>query len=136
MTLDELLAYTIPPDSRDRGTLWVRSACALVSTPAFGQARKGKPAPAPVATAPQKVDEEYTRLIKEYLKDPADCPGPGAERLLSFLPRLICEFKSIMKMRIHLVADARTGAHAGWGAGAPSRRGKPEEKRTLEAMAT
>jgi hypothetical protein len=42
-------------------------ACALVSAPAFGQARKGEPAPAP---APQKVDKEYTRLIKEYLQDP------------------------------------------------------------------
>src|ERR1017187_2235565 len=43
---------------------------ALVSGPAFGQARKGKPAPAPAAAAPQKIDEEYTRLIKEYLQDP------------------------------------------------------------------
>jgi len=38
---------------------------ALASGPAFGQARKGKPAP-----APQKIDEEYTKLIKEYLQDP------------------------------------------------------------------
>jgi hypothetical protein len=45
-------------------------ACALVSAPAFGQARKGKPATAPDAAAPQKIDEEYTRLIKEYLQDP------------------------------------------------------------------
>ena len=45
-------------------------ACALVSGPAFGQARKGKPAPAPAAPAPQKIDEEYTKLIKEYLQDP------------------------------------------------------------------
>src|ERR1039457_6642713 len=43
---------------------------ALVSGPAFGQAKKGKPAPAPAAAAPQKIDEEYTRLIKEYLQDP------------------------------------------------------------------
>jgi hypothetical protein len=43
---------------------------ALVSGPAFGQAKKGKPAPAPAAPAPQKIDEEYTKLIKEYLQDP------------------------------------------------------------------
>ena len=43
---------------------------ALVSGPAFGQAKKGKPASAPAATAPQKIDEEYTKLIKEYLQDP------------------------------------------------------------------
>ena len=45
-------------------------ACALVSAPAFGQARKGKLAPAPAAAAPQQIDEEYTRLIKQYLQDP------------------------------------------------------------------
>ncbi len=45
-------------------------ACSLVSGPAFGQSRKGKPAPAPAAPAQQKIDEEYTRLIKEYLQDP------------------------------------------------------------------
>ncbi|HEY1338966.1 MAG TPA: M14 family zinc carboxypeptidase, partial [Bryobacteraceae bacterium] len=34
-------------------------------------AKKGaKPAPAAAAAAPQKLDEEYTRLIKEYLQDP------------------------------------------------------------------
>src|ERR1700761_5315478 len=36
-------------------------------------AKKGKPSPAPAAataSAPQKVDEEYTKLIKEYLQDP------------------------------------------------------------------
>jgi hypothetical protein len=43
---------------------------ALVSGPAFGQAKKGKPAPAAAAPAPQKIDEEYTKLIKEYLQDP------------------------------------------------------------------
>ncbi|MCX6629402.1 MAG: M14 family zinc carboxypeptidase [Candidatus Solibacter sp.] len=43
---------------------------ALASGPAFGQAKKGKPAPPPAAPAPQKIDEEYTRLIKEYLQDP------------------------------------------------------------------
>ena len=43
-------------------------ACALVTGPVFGQAKKAKPAPA--APAPQKIDEEYTRLINEYLQDP------------------------------------------------------------------
>ena len=43
---------------------------ALVSGPAFGQAKKGKPASATAAPAPQKIDEEYTKLIKEYLQDP------------------------------------------------------------------
>ena len=43
-------------------------ACALVTGPVFGQAKKAKPAPA--APAPQKIDEEYTKLIKEYLQDP------------------------------------------------------------------
>ena len=43
-------------------------ACALVTGPAFGQTKKAKPAPA--APAPQKIDEEYTKLIKEYLQDP------------------------------------------------------------------
>jgi hypothetical protein len=37
----------------------------------FGQAaKKGKPAAAPASPAPQKLDEEYTKLIKEYLQDP------------------------------------------------------------------
>src|SRR5260370_33303442 len=40
-------------------------ACVLVTGPAFGQAKKAKPAP-----APPKLDEEYTKLIKEYLQDP------------------------------------------------------------------
>ncbi len=43
-------------------------ALTFASGPASGQARKAKPAPA--APAPQKIDEEYTRLIKEYLQDP------------------------------------------------------------------
>src|SRR5881227_2361253 len=45
-------------------------AFALFAAPtgAFAQAtKKGKPAAAP---APQKLDEEYTKLIKEYLQDP------------------------------------------------------------------
>src|ERR1700761_8520756 len=36
-------------------------------------AKKGKPSPAPAAAtapAPQKLDEEYTKLIKQYLQDP------------------------------------------------------------------
>ena len=46
-------------------------AISLVSGPqAFGQAKKAKPAAAPAAAAPQKVDEEYTKLIHEYLQDP------------------------------------------------------------------
>src|SRR3974390_2420269 len=44
-------------------------AVALVSGPAFGQAKKGKAALVPAAPAPQKTDEEYTKLIKEYLQD-------------------------------------------------------------------
>jgi hypothetical protein len=42
-------------------------ALALGVSPGFAQSKKGKPAAAP---QPQKVDEEYTRLIKEYLQDP------------------------------------------------------------------
>ncbi len=49
-------------------------AMALAFAPDAGaQARKnGRPAtaPAPAAAQPQKLDEEYTRLIKEYLQDP------------------------------------------------------------------
>src|SRR5271166_4758604 len=38
--------------------------------PAHAQSKKGK-APAPAAApAPQKLDEEYTKLIQEYLQDP------------------------------------------------------------------
>ena len=43
--------------------------CVLVSGPAFGQVKKSKPAAA-TAPATQKIDEEYTKLIKEYLQDP------------------------------------------------------------------
>ena len=58
----------VPPRER-------RLALALVTasapTPVRAQGRKGKPpAPAAAAPAPQKMDEEYTRLIKEYLQDP------------------------------------------------------------------
>jgi hypothetical protein len=51
-----------------------RFACAVAAlglavSPAGAQSKK-KPAAAPAAAAqPQKVDEEYTRLIKEYLQD-------------------------------------------------------------------
>jgi hypothetical protein len=47
-------------------------ALALVSAPpAHAQAaKKGKTTAAAAAPAPQKLDEEYTRLIKEYLQDP------------------------------------------------------------------
>jgi uncharacterized membrane protein YgcG len=50
--------------------------CALAAgpfvAPALAQGKKGKPAAAQTNTppAPQKVDEEYTRLIHEYLQDP------------------------------------------------------------------
>ena len=39
----------------------------LAAGPVPAQNKKGKPAP---AAQPQKIDEEYTRLIKEYLQDP------------------------------------------------------------------
>ncbi|HXB68357.1 MAG TPA: hypothetical protein VNY05_08940, partial [Candidatus Acidoferrales bacterium] len=51
--------------------LLVALASGPAVSPALAQARKGKSAPPPAAApAPQKVDEEYTRLIKEYLQDP------------------------------------------------------------------
>ncbi len=40
---------------------------ALAAGPILAQGRKNKPA---AAVQPQKIDEEYTRLIKEYLQDP------------------------------------------------------------------
>jgi len=46
-------------------------AIALAILPAQAQNKKKAPAtPAATANAPQKLDEEYTRLIKEYLQDP------------------------------------------------------------------
>jgi hypothetical protein len=46
-------------------------AVAFATAPAFAQTKKGsKAAPAAAAAAPQKIDEEYTKLIKEYLQDP------------------------------------------------------------------
>src|SRR5215471_4762501 len=45
-------------------------ALCLAAPPVFAQATKGKPAVAAPKPAPQKQDEEYTKLIKEYLQDP------------------------------------------------------------------
>src|SRR5436305_8995607 len=46
-------------------------ALALISGPeATAQSKKGKAVAAPAQPAPQKIDEEYTKLIKEYLQDP------------------------------------------------------------------
>src|SRR5579862_8343047 len=45
-------------------------AIALAACPGFAQSKKAKPAAAAAASAPQKVDEEYTKLIHEYLQDP------------------------------------------------------------------
>src|SRR4026208_2589413 len=46
-------------------------AASLLVAPSFGQSKKGaKPAATPAAPAPQKLDEEYTSLIKEYRQDP------------------------------------------------------------------
>jgi len=43
---------------------------ALLALPAFAQKKApAKPAVADAAPAPQKMDEEYTRLIKQYLQD-------------------------------------------------------------------
>src|SRR5690242_8378643 len=44
-------------------------AFALAVCPGVAQTKKGKPTTA-VAPAPQKMDEEYTGLIKQYLQDP------------------------------------------------------------------
>src|SRR5262245_52766414 len=47
-------------------------ATALFVAPAYAQSKKGTRSAAPAAaqTAAQKQDEEYTKLIKEYLQDP------------------------------------------------------------------
>src|SRR5579863_4461737 len=45
-------------------------ALALAVCPGFAQSKKGKTTATTAAPAPQKVDEEYTRLIHEYLQDP------------------------------------------------------------------
>ena len=44
-------------------------AAAILIAPAAAQTKKTKPAPAETAPAPQKLDEEYTKLIKQYLQD-------------------------------------------------------------------
>ena len=44
-------------------------ALVLAAPPLPAQSKKAKAAP-PAAPAPQKVDEEYTKLIHEYLQDP------------------------------------------------------------------
>jgi hypothetical protein len=50
--------------------VWAAAALTLAVFPAPAQTKK-KPAAAPAAAAqPQKMDEEYTRQIKEYLQDP------------------------------------------------------------------
>src|SRR5947209_14166132 len=38
--------------------------------PGLGQGKVAKAASAPAAPAVQKIDEEYTRLIRQYLQDP------------------------------------------------------------------
>ena len=45
---------------------------AVSTAPVSAQSKKGKAAtpPAAAVTQPQKLDEEYTKLIKEYLQDP------------------------------------------------------------------
>src|ERR1700741_3565585 len=46
-------------------------AGALLAAPGYSQSKKGtRTAPASAQQAPQKQDEEYTKLIKEYLQDP------------------------------------------------------------------
>ncbi|HEV2689366.1 MAG TPA: M14 family zinc carboxypeptidase [Bryobacteraceae bacterium] len=44
--------------------------CTLVSEPVFAQKKGAKPVAAPTTAAPQALDEEYTKLIKQYLQDP------------------------------------------------------------------
>ena len=61
---------------RCRATTVSRALLALSLIPgsmvAYAQTKKGKPTPATAAAAPapQKIDEEYTKLIKQYLQDP------------------------------------------------------------------
>src|SRR5579862_6256772 len=54
-----------------RTTTFVAAFAALTFTlaPATAQ-KKTKTPPPPAASAPQKLDEEYTKLIKQYLQDP------------------------------------------------------------------
>ena len=44
-------------------------AAAVLTAPISAQTKKSKPA-VETAPAPQKLDEEYTKLIKQYLQDP------------------------------------------------------------------
>src|SRR5580698_6976664 len=44
-------------------------AASLLLLPSYAQTKKAKSAPAETAPAPQKQDEEYTKLIKQYLQD-------------------------------------------------------------------
>jgi hypothetical protein len=44
--------------------------CTLSAGPLLAQKKSAKPVAAPAASAPQAVDEEYTKLIKQYLQDP------------------------------------------------------------------
>jgi len=43
---------------------------AVYSVPALTKAYAEAASPAPISPAPQKLDDEYTKLIKEYLQDP------------------------------------------------------------------
>src|ERR1700677_183123 len=53
-----------------RFTTWT-ALLLFALAPAFAQKKNTKTAPpAPTASAPQKVDEEYTKLIHQYLNDP------------------------------------------------------------------
>jgi hypothetical protein len=59
---------------RCRATSASRALLALSLIPATmvaqTQTKKAKSTAAPAAAAPQKLDEEYTKLIKQYLQDP------------------------------------------------------------------
>jgi len=45
-------------------------AFTIATEPMMAQKKTAKPVAAPTTTAPQPVDEEYTKLIKQYLQDP------------------------------------------------------------------
>src|SRR5579871_4750482 len=56
-----------------RHLAFITVSVVLVSVAVSAQNKKTQPAPAPAAArtpAPQTLDEEYTRLIKQYLQDP------------------------------------------------------------------
>src|SRR6202142_1825226 len=46
------------------------TVCVFAIVSAFAATKSAKVPPAPAAPAPQKLDEEYTKLIKQYLQDP------------------------------------------------------------------